>query len=137
MFPKETNILIVDDMSMMRKLVKGQLRDLGFTQITEAQNGAEALTIIEQQQSQNTPIQLVLSDWNMPVLTGIELLGKLKLTPDLKISHLSIITAEGEVHQVTEAIKLGVSSFIRKPFSPGSLKEKIETVSKTATGRAA
>lgn len=131
MFPKETNILIVDDMSMMRKLVKAQLKDLGFAQITEAQNGAEALTIIEQQDSQNTPIQLVLADWNMPVLTGIELLAKLKASAKFKNLPFIIITAEGEVHQVTEAIKLGVSSFIRKPFSPEALKEKIEAVSKT------
>src|SRR3990167_9205529 len=131
MFPKETNILIVDDMSMMRKLVKAQLRDLGFTQIAEAQNGAEALTMIEQQDSQNTPVQLVLADWNMPILTGIELLAKLKASAKFKNLQFIIITAEGEVHQVTEAIKLGVSSFIRKPFSPESLKEKIEAVSKT------
>ena len=131
MFPKETNILIVDDMSMMRKLVKAQLRDLGFTQIAEAQNGAEALTMIEQQDSQNTPVQLVLADWNMPILTGIELLAKLKASAKFKNLPFIIITAEGEVHQVTEAIKLGVSSFIRKPFSPESLKEKIEAVSKT------
>lgn len=131
MFPKETNVLIVDDMSMMRKLVKAQLKDLGFTQITEAQNGAEAFTIIEQQATQNTPIQLVLADWNMPVLTGIELLAKLKASDKYKNLPFIIITAEGEVHQVTEAIKLGVSSFLRKPFSPDALKEKIEAVSKT------
>lgn len=137
MFPKETSILIVDDMSMMRKLIKAQLREMGYINIFESDNGAEAFNLIEKQAATEQPIKLVLSDWNMPVLTGIELLAKLKKDDKYKALPFILITAEGEVHQVTEAIKLGVSSFIRKPFSADSLKEKIIAVSKTAIRTAA
>lgn len=136
MFPTETRILIVDDMTMMRKLVKAQLKDLGFSQFFEAEDGAKALVIMEEQAKLKTPVQLVLSDWNMPVLTGIQLLAKVRANPELKAVPFILVTAEGEVSQVTEAIKLGVSSFIRKPFSPDGLKEKIAAVWKNV-GKAA
>ncbi len=136
MFPTETRILIVDDMTMMRKLVKAQLKDIGFSQFFEAEDGAKALVILEEQAKLKTPIQLVLSDWNMPIMTGIQLLAKVRGNPEMKTTPFILVTAEGEVSQVTEAIKLGVSSFIRKPFSPDGLKEKIAVVWKNV-GKAA
>ena len=128
MFTKDTRILIVDDMSMMRKLIKAQLRELGFTDVTEAADGGLALQVIDEQKKLNVPIQLILSDWTMPHISGIELLARVRAHADFKKLPFIMITAEGEAHQVTEAIKLGVSSFIRKPFSPDSLKTKIEAV---------
>ena len=132
MFSNDIKILVVDDMSMMRKLIKAQLRELGFANITEAEDGGKALAIIQEMANLKTPIQLILSDWTMPILSGIELLSKVKAHEDFKKIPFIMITAEGESHQVTEAIKLGVSSFIRKPFSPDSLKTKIEAVSQAA-----
>lgn len=132
MFSNDIKILIVDDMSMMRKLIKAQLRELGFTDIIEAEDGAKALNTIRDMANLKTPVNLILSDWTMPVLSGIELLGKVKAHADYKKIPFIMITAEGESHQVTEAIKLGVSSFIRKPFSPDGLKSKIEAVAQAA-----
>lgn len=128
MFSKNTRILVVDDMSMMRTLIKSQLRELGFADIHEAVDGAKALVLMEQMSSSNSPVELVLSDWTMPNLNGIELLAKIRTHENLKQTPFIMITAEGESHQVTEAIKLGVNSFIRKPFSPDGLKTKIEAV---------
>ena len=128
MFTKDTRVLIVDDMSMMRKLIKAQLREIGFTQVFEAEDGARALVLMEEQAKLNTPVQLILSDWTMPILSGIELLTRVRAHAHFKKVPFIMITAEGESHQVTEAIKLGVSSFIRKPFSPDGLKSKIEAV---------
>ena len=128
MFAKDTRILIVDDMSMMRKLIKAQLREIGFTQVLEADDGARALLLMEEQTKLDTPVQLILSDWTMPILSGIELLARVRAHAQFKKVPFVMITAEGESHQVTEAIKLGVNSFIRKPFSPDGLKSKIEAV---------
>ena len=137
MFPANTRILIVDDMSMMRKLVKAQLKEIGFTDFQEAEDGAKALAILEEQAKTPTPIQLIFADWTMPVMTGIDLLARVRGAAHLKTTPFILVTAEGEVRQVTEAIKLGVSSFIRKPFTPEGLKEKIEAVWKTVGGKAA
>lgn len=128
MFPSNTRVLVVDDMMTMRAMVKNQVRSLGFTEILNAQNGQEALEIIKTQRKIGQPIQLVLSDWNMPVMTGIQLLRTLRESEDFKKIPFVLITAEGEEGQVKEAIELRVNQYIRKPFNPATVKEKLEIV---------
>ncbi len=129
MFPNDTRILIVDDMNMMRTFIKSQLRQLGFTNFSEAADGAKALKIIEDNSmSPAKSIQLIFADWDMPVMSGIELLANLKKNIIFKHIPFILVTAEGEPHKVKEAIAMGVSNFVRKPFSPAILSEKIEAV---------
>lgn len=130
MFCPETRILVVDDMIVMRTLLKGQLRQMGFSNVQEAADGGKALELIQKQHDLKAPFDLIFSDWNMPNLTGIELLRKVRSTPEIMNTPFILITAEGEQSQVKEAIDLSVNSFIRKPFAPAVLKEKLEFVHK-------
>jgi two-component system chemotaxis response regulator CheY len=128
MFPPDTRILVVDDMVGMRKLVKEQLMKMGFKSIKEAENGEAGLAELNAALARGEPYGLVLSDWNMPVLQGIELLRRVRA--DAKFANLPfmLITAEGEFNQVKEAITLKVSEYIVKPFTPATIKAKLETV---------
>lgn len=128
MFPANTNILVIDDMKVMRMLSKKVLKELGFTNITEADNGKVAWNEIEQHIASANPFRLVLSDWNMPVMTGYELLCKIR--SDSRTSSLPIImiTAESEKDQIVSAIKAGVNSYLVKPFLADTLKAKLEEV---------
>jgi len=128
MFPPETRVLVVDDMKVMRTLVKGQLRNLQLMNIVEAENGDEAFKTLQSQADSNAPIGLILSDWNMPVQTGIDFLKKVRNDPKFKGLPFILITAEGEIDQVKQALELGVSAFIRKPFAPATFQEKLEQV---------
>lgn len=128
MFPAETRILIVDDMTTMRSLVKSQLRQMGFKNYIEADDGEKGYQALLDQAENHQPIQLVLSDWNMPVHTGIEFLRRVRATPEFKNLPFMMITAEGEAHQVKEAVMLGVSNYVVKPFTPAILQEKLKLV---------
>lgn len=128
LFPPNTNVLIVDDMKPMRILVKGQTRLLGLKNIVEATNGKEAMAILTQRHLEGNPIHLILSDWNMPVMTGIDFLAAVRGSPDFKHLPFVMITAEGEKHQIVQAITRGVSNYITKPFTPASFKSKLEVV---------
>jgi two-component system chemotaxis response regulator CheY len=128
MFPANTKILIVDDMMTMRSAIKGQLRQMGFTTFFDAENGEKALTVLNEQHTKNEPVELVLSDWNMPVCSGLDLLKKVRASANYPNVPFLMITAEGEVAQVKEAIESGVSNYIKKPFTPSTLQEKILAV---------
>jgi two-component system, chemotaxis family, chemotaxis protein CheY len=128
MFPKETRILVVDDMMTMRKLVKKALTELGYTQLAEASNGSEAWQKITAQEGSGQPFQLIISDWNMPVMTGIELLRKCKQTPSASKTPFLLLTAESEKSQVIEALQLGVSGYMLKPFNAHQLAQKLAIV---------
>jgi two-component system chemotaxis response regulator CheY len=128
MFPEYTNVLIVDDMRPMRNLVRGQARLLGLKNIREATNGQEAVRILQEQLKNGNPIHLILSDWNMPVMTGIDFLKVVRGSPDFGGLPFVMITAEGEKHQILQAIQAGVSNYITKPFTPATFKQKLETV---------
>lgn len=127
-FPPNTNVLVVDDMKQMRAMVKGQVRAIGLKNVWEATNGKEALAILDEHRHAGNPIHLILSDWNMPVMTGIDFLLAVRTSPHYKDLPFVMITAEGEKHQVVQAIQKGVSNYITKPFTPASFKSKIETV---------
>ena len=126
MFPSDTRILIIDDMVMMRSLIKSQLRQIGFSNFYEANEGAKALSILEKSEKAKNPIQLIFADWDMPLMSGIDLLTIMKRDPKLKDTPFIFVTAEGDPARVKEAIALGVSNFVRKPFTAAVLLEKIE-----------
>ncbi len=127
MFPAETRILLVDDMTTMRKLVRRCLTDLGFTSVTEADDGETAWPMLESAAS-TIPFQLIISDWNMPKMQGIQLLKKVRANEALKTVPFIFLTAETEKTQVMDAIQSGATNYISKPFTPQTLKEKLALV---------
>lgn len=126
----DTKILIVDDMSTMRKIIKNMLSQIGFTNISEADDGATAWPLIEGAIKDGKPFEFVVSDWNMPKMTGLDLLKNVRSTPGLEKLPFLMITAESEQGNVVIAVKAGVSNFIIKPFSAQVLKEKIDKIFK-------
>lgn len=121
-------LLVVDDMSTMRKIIKNMLTQIGFKTISEAEDGRKALEVIEAAQKAGEPIEFILSDWNMPDLNGLEFLKILKQSDVHKNIPFLMITAEAEQGNVMTAVKAGVDNFIVKPFSAQVLKEKIEKI---------
>ena len=127
MFDPAIRILIVDDMTTMRKLVTKSCQSLGFTNFVEAADGSlgwEALTNAE------APVGLIISDWNMPNCTGIDFLKRVRA--DARYKHLPfiLVTAEAEKHQIVDAINAGVSGYVVKPFTPDGLAQKLEEAHK-------
>jgi two-component system chemotaxis response regulator CheY len=120
----ELKILIVDDFPTMRKIVRQVLRQLGYENVQEAEDGESALRILRQKGD----FQFVISDWNMPNVTGIELLKSVRSDPQLKGIPFLMVTAEADKENIVEAVKSGVSSYIVKPFNASTLKEKIEKI---------
>ncbi|MGE3609333.1 MAG: response regulator [Bacteriovoracaceae bacterium] len=128
MFDPKTKVLVVDDMSTMRKLVSKILKELGFTDISEAADGKEAWEVISN--AATAPFGLVVSDWNMPNCTGIDLLKRVRSDQRFKKTPFILVTAEAEQHQVAEAVKAGVDQYVVKPFNKDQLKAKLEMVHK-------
>lgn len=123
MFNFKIKVLVVDDFPTMRRIVKNLLKQLGFENIDEAENGEEALRKLK-----GGDYGLVVSDWNMPVMEGIELLRHIRNDPHLKDIPFLMVTAEAEKEKVIEAIKAGVDNYIVKPFTGEVLKEKLEKI---------
>ena len=121
-------ILVIDDMATMRKIIKNMLGQIGFTNITEADDGSTALPMIESASTSGEPYEFIVSDWNMPQLSGLDLLKKLRADDRYKALPFLMITAEAEQGNVVIAVKAGVSNFIVKPFSAAVLKEKIDKI---------
>ncbi len=124
MFPANTKVLVVDDMKTMRKIVIKSLKDIGFSDITDADDGETAWPLIEQAAAA-TPFQLIISDWNMPKLKGIDLLRKVRGHATAKNTPFILLTAETEKTQIIEAIQAKVNNYITKPFTADTLKEKL------------
>ncbi|MDP1634072.1 MAG: response regulator, partial [Gallionellaceae bacterium] len=118
---KQTVFLVVDDFEPMRKVTSGQLRAMGASAILTANNGADALRILKKQR-----VDIVLSDWNMPMMTGLQLLKAVRA--DDKLIHLPfiMITAEAERHRIEDAIASGVNDFLVKPYTADRLAAHIE-----------
>ncbi len=123
MFNFKIKVLVVDDFPTMRRIVKNLLKQLGFENIDEAENGEDALKKLK-----SGDYGLVVSDWNMPVMEGIELLKHVRNDPQLKDIPFLMVTAEAEKEKVIEAIKSGVDNYIVKPFTGEVLKEKLEKI---------
>lgn len=117
---KNMKILIVDDFSTMRRIVKNILRQLNFVNITEADDGTTALEILQREK-----IDLIVSDWNMPKMTGLELLKAVRADDALKHIPFLMVTAEAQQENIIEAVKAGVSNYIVKPFTAETLSQKI------------
>jgi two-component system, chemotaxis family, chemotaxis protein CheY len=113
-------ILIVDDFSTMRRIVKNLLADLGFTNTAEAEDGNSALTALR-----TSAIDFVVTDWNMPGMTGIELLRSIRADDKLKHLPVLMVTAEAKREQIIEAAQAGVNGYIIKPFTAQTLEEKL------------
>jgi len=131
MFDLTTQILVVDDMLTMRKLVQKACKEIGFTSFVEADNGRKAWEVLQA----NPTVGLILSDWNMPESTGIDLLKRVRGDTRFKGVPFLLITAEAEKDQVVEAIKAGASNYVVKPFTTDALREKIEATHKKITGQ--
>lgn len=120
---KNMKILIVDDFSTMRRIIKNLLRDLGFTNTVEADDGTTALPIL-----QAGSIDFLITDWNMPGMTGIELLRVVRADEKLKSIPILMVTAEAKRDQIIAAAQAGVNGYVVKPFTAVALKEKIEKI---------
>ncbi|MCL1925780.1 MAG: chemotaxis response regulator CheY [Syntrophorhabdaceae bacterium] len=116
-------ILIVDDFATMRRIVKNLLKQLGYENITEAEDGEQAYAKLK-----GGGFKFVVSDWNMPNLDGLGLVQKVRSDPELKTLPFLMVTAEAEKEKVIEAIKAGVSNYIVKPFTAETLKEKMDKI---------
>ena len=114
-------VLVVDDFATMRRIVKGVLRQMGFDKIVEAEDGSIALEALKKEE-----IGLIVSDWNMPNMTGLDLLKAVKGDDSLKGIPFIMVTAEGLKENVLEAVKVGVTNYIVKPFTPEAFSEKIQ-----------
>jgi two-component system chemotaxis response regulator CheY len=122
---KNMKILVVDDFSTMRRIVRNLLTELGFTSanITEADDGNSALAVLRAQ-----PIDFVVTDWNMPGMTGIDLLRSIRADDALKSLPVLMVTAENSREQIIAAAQAGVNGYIVKPFTAVTLKEKIDRI---------
>jgi two-component system, chemotaxis family, chemotaxis protein CheY len=120
---KNMKILIVDDFSTMRRIVKNLLRDLGFTNTHEADDGATALPML-----QSGDFEFLVTDWNMPGMEGIDLLKHIRKSDKLKHLPVLMVTAEAKREQIVEAAQAGVNGYIVKPFTAGTLKEKLDKI---------
>lgn len=116
-------ILIVDDFSTMRRIIKNLLKELGFANTHEADDGATALPLLK-----NGDFDFLVTDWNMPGMTGIDLLKAVRADEKLKDLPVLMVTAEAKKEQIFEAAKSGVNGYVVKPFTAGVLKEKIDKI---------
>ncbi|MCL6620828.1 MAG: response regulator [Syntrophobacterales bacterium] len=116
-------VLVADDFATMRKIVRNILKQIGFEDIVEAEDGTTALQILK-----NEKIGLVVTDWNMPNMSGLELLQHIRKNPDTAKVPVLMVTAEGLKENVLEAVKAGVNNYVVKPFTAEVLQEKIEAI---------
>jgi len=124
--------LVVDDFSTMRRIVRNLLKELGYTNTEEAEDGAAALNLLR-----STKFDFVVSDWNMPNMTGLELLKSIRADESLKTLPVLMITAEARKENIIEAAHAGASGYIVKPFTAATLDEKLSKIFKTLEQKAA
>ncbi len=122
-FDPNMKVLVVDDFSTMRRIVKNILRQLGFTNLVEADDGTTAWEVIN-----SDKIDFIVSDWNMPQMTGIELLRKVRASDKYANTPFLMVTAEAQQENIIEAVQAKVSNYIVKPFTAEILKQKIDKI---------
>jgi two-component system, chemotaxis family, chemotaxis protein CheY len=120
---KNIKILVVDDFATMRKVIRNILKQVQFENVVEAEDGAVAFNILKSQK-----IDFVISDWNMPNMTGYDLLKAVRADPEIGKTPFLMITAESLQENVVAAVKAGVSNYIVKPFTAETLNEKITKI---------
>jgi two-component system chemotaxis response regulator CheY len=119
----DMNILVVDDFSTMRRIIKNLLHDLGYAKVTEADDGNTALPLLK-----NGNFDFLITDWNMPGMPGLELLKQVRADSRLAKLPVLMLTAEAKREQIVEAAQAGVSGYVIKPFTAQTLKEKIDKI---------
>jgi two-component system chemotaxis response regulator CheY len=122
-FDPNMRVLVVDDFSTMRRIIKNLLRQLGFTNIVEADDGTTAWDTLNRDK-----IDFIISDWNMPQMTGIDLLRKVRASDEFADIPFLMVTAEAQQENLIEAVQARVSNYIVKPFTPDTLKQKIDKI---------
>jgi len=128
----KTRFLVVDDFSTMRRIVRNLLKELGFANVDEAEDGAVAL-----QKLKSSPYDFVVTDWNMPNMDGLTLLQSIRRTPELKHLPVLIIASEAKKENIIAAAQAGASGYVVKPFTAATLAEKLEKIfEKMGRGRA-
>lgn len=120
---KNMKILVVDDFSTMRRIIKNLLKDLGFTSIQEADDGNTALPMLLQ-----GDFDFVVTDWNMPIMQGIDLLRAIRANDNLKHLPVLMVTAEAKKEQIVAAAQAGVNGYVVKPFTAATLQGKLEKI---------
>ena len=123
MIDTSLKVLVVDDMSTMRRIVKNVLKQIGFSDMVEAENGQDALKKLKA-----GDIGFIVSDWNMPVMQGIDLLRAVRADAELKHLPFLMVTAEAQKDNIIEAVQAGVSNYVVKPFTAEALQEKLEKI---------
>ncbi|MBI4949475.1 MAG: chemotaxis response regulator CheY [Deltaproteobacteria bacterium] len=116
-------ILVVDDFSTMRRIIKNILKEIGYTNVDEADDGSTALEKLK-----SARFDFVVTDWNMPNMPGIDLLKAIRQDPDLKATPVLMVTAEAAKENVMTAVAAGVNNYIVKPFTAAALKERIDLI---------
>jgi two-component system chemotaxis response regulator CheY len=116
-------VLVVDDFATMRRIVKNVLKQIGFSDILEADDGATALDVLKENK-----VDLIVSDWNMPKMTGLDLLKKVRGDESMKQIPFLMVTAEAQKENVLQAVQAGVSNYIVKPFTADAVKEKLTQI---------
>ncbi|MBA4381609.1 MAG: chemotaxis protein CheY [Sideroxydans sp.] len=120
---ENTKFLVVDDFSTMRRIVRNLLKELGFSNVQEAEDGVDALNKLRGDQ-----FDFVVSDWNMPNMTGIELLRAIRADASLKHLPVLMVTAEAKKENIIEAAQAGASGYVVKPFTAATLDEKLKKI---------
>jgi len=123
MADKNMKFLVVDDFSTMRRIVRNLLKELGFNNADEAEDGVAAL-----QKLRNSKFDFVVSDWNMPNMTGLELLKAIRADAELKHLPVLMVTAEAKKENIIEAAQAGASGYVVKPFTAATLEEKLNKI---------
>lgn len=123
---EDLKFLVVDDFSTMRRILRNLLKELGFANVQEAENGAEGLTKLRAD-----TFDFVVLDWNMPVMTGIEMLREIRADANLKHLPVLMVTAEAKKENIIEAAQAGASGYVVKPFTAAILDEKLKKIFQT------
>jgi two-component system chemotaxis response regulator CheY len=117
------SVLVVDDFATMRRIIKNVLKQIGFTNILEADDGTTALGVLKENK-----VDLIIADWNMPKMTGLDLLKRIRGEESTKHIPFVMVTAEAQKDNVLQAVQAGVSNYIVKPFTADAVKEKLAQV---------
>ncbi|HCH50678.1 MAG TPA: chemotaxis protein CheY [Proteus sp.] len=123
MASKDLKFLVVDDFSTMRRIVRNLLKELGFTNVDEAEDGADALAKLR-----NSTIDFVITDWNMPNMDGLELLKNIRSDAGLAATPVLMVTAEAKKENIIAAAQAGASGYVVKPFTAAILEEKLNKI---------
>lgn len=122
-FDPDMRVLIVDDFSTMRRIVRNILRQIGLNNVVEADDGTTAWDVLNREK-----IDFIVSDWNMPKMTGIELLRKVRSSEQFADTPFLMVTAEAQQENIIEAVQAKVSNYIVKPFTADTMKQKIDKI---------